>query len=127
MPCRTAIVTSATGGIGRATVEMLAQSAFQVVGTGHSSSKLAALASDIQERSELKHVDLHLLDLQEEKSIQQFIGMVLSNYEKVDAIVNAAGILKLENSHEVSAASFDLQFNTLFRGPFFLMRGCCSL
>ena len=121
MPSRTAIVTGATGGIGRATIELLAQCGFHVIGTGHTPSKLDRLASDLQKTSELNQVDLELLDLQDSASIQKFVGATLSKFGKIDALVNAAGILTLGNSHEVSTDSFDVQFNTLFKGPFFLM------
>lgn len=122
MPSRTVVVTGATGGIGRATVELLVQSQFHVVATGRSSAKLDALASDLRKANEQSQLDLHLLDLANSESLETFANAIFSRHGKIDAVVNAAGVLKLENTHEVSANSFDEQFNILFRGPFFLMK-----
>jgi 3-oxoacyl-[acyl-carrier protein] reductase/meso-butanediol dehydrogenase/(S,S)-butanediol dehydrogenase/diacetyl reductase len=120
MTNKTVIVTGVTSGIGLATAGLLAQSGYRVVGVGRSPEKVATLSPDLQGRYGKNAIDLQVLDVRDTAAVKTFVANTLAQHGKVDALVNAAGVLKFENTHEVSEESFDAQFDTLFKGPFFL-------
>src|SRR3990167_7050823 len=78
---KTAIVTGASSGIGRATAEALAQRGFNVFGT----SRRAASTGSTQ-------VSMLACDVTEDESVKGMVASVLSRTGRVDLLVNNAGI-----------------------------------
>ena len=78
---KTAIVTGASSGIGRATAEALAQKGFAVFGT----SRRAANAGP-------KQVTMLTCDVTDDESVRGMVATVLSRTGRIDLLVNNAGI-----------------------------------
>lgn len=78
---KTAIVTGASTGIGRATAEALAQKGFTVFGT----SRRAANAGP-------KQVTMLTCDVTDDESVRGLVATVLSRTGRIDLLVNNAGI-----------------------------------
>jgi len=53
-------------------------------------------------------------------AIRKFVDAVVTRRHKIDALVNAAGILRFQKTHEVTEESAAEQFDVLFKGAFFL-------
>ena len=108
------LVTGGTGGIGRAMAKRFVDEGARVLITGRNQDKLKEVATDIG--CEALELDLRKVD--------SFGGVVSSVLEKlggIDCLVNNAGISLHEKSLEkVTLDGFNQQFETNFRGPFFL-------
>src|SRR5207249_7706530 len=78
---KTAIVTGASTGIGRATAEALAQKGFTVFGTSRRATNTGP-----------KQVTMLTCDVTDDDSVRGMVATVLSRTGRVDVLVNNAGI-----------------------------------
>lgn len=90
---KTAIVTGASSGIGRASAEALARAGFTVFGT----SRRANANSP-------NRVSMLTCDVTDEASVASLVSNVLSNTGRVDVLVNNAGVGLLGGAEESSLA-----------------------
>ncbi|MGF6657904.1 NAD(P)-dependent dehydrogenase (short-subunit alcohol dehydrogenase family) [Paraburkholderia youngii] len=93
---RSILVTGASSGIGRATVEALCASGASVVAAARNVNELARLAEETG-CEPLK------LDVSDEAAIDE----AFASLEPFDGLVNCAGIALLERAVDTTAASFD--------------------
>ncbi|MBB5500463.1 SDR family oxidoreductase [Paraburkholderia sp. MM5384-R2] len=93
---RSILVTGASSGIGRATVEVLCASGASVVAAARNVNELARLA-------EGTGCEPLRLDISDEAAIDE----AMASLEPFDGLVNCAGIALLERAVETTAASFD--------------------
>lgn len=100
-----AIVTGASGGIGRATAEGLAKAGFTVFGT---SRKVVSKAPH--------GVAMLVADVTDDASVKQLIDDVLAKAGRIDLLVNNAGIGVTGAAEESSIAQVRALFETNFLG-----------
>ncbi|MGF6938479.1 NAD(P)-dependent dehydrogenase (short-subunit alcohol dehydrogenase family) [Paraburkholderia sp. UCT70] len=93
---RSILVTGASSGIGRATVEALCASGASVVAAARNVNELARLAKETG-------CEPLTLDVGDEAAIDE----ALASLEPFDGLVNCAGIALLERAVDTTAASFD--------------------
>jgi len=93
---RSILVTGASSGIGRATVEALCASGANVVAAARNVSELARLAEETG-------CEPLVLDVSDEADIDD----ALSSLDVFDGLVNCAGIALLERAVDTTGASFD--------------------
>jgi NAD(P)-dependent dehydrogenase (short-subunit alcohol dehydrogenase family) len=120
MESKVAVITGATSGIGLAILELLSKKGFVVEGVGRSAEKVERLGVSLGNRSEGNSVGLRVCDIRDIAAVRALVGHMMAEHGRIDALVNSAGVLKLENTHDVTEASFAEQCDTLFRGTFFL-------
>ncbi len=119
---KTALVTGASRGIGRATAAALAQAGAHVlVHYGRSSQEAESLVESIRAkggRAEAIQADLASLD--GAASLARETRAIAG--ERLDVLVCNAGVSKSATLREYTTADFDLLFATNVRGPFFLVQ-----
>ncbi|HEY2024822.1 SDR family oxidoreductase [Paraburkholderia sp.] len=93
---RSILVTGASSGIGRATVEALCASGASVVAAARNVNELARLAEETG-------CEPLMLDVSDEAAIDD----AFASLEPFDGLVNCAGIALLERAIDTTAASFD--------------------
>jgi NADP-dependent 3-hydroxy acid dehydrogenase YdfG len=101
---RTAIVTGASSGIGRATATALASAGFAVVAIARRADELAALAADSSSITALQ------LDLTEEGAAAHAVQHTIAALGGIDLLVNAAGYGANAPSETVPPADWDRLF-----------------
>lgn len=85
------LITGANRGIGLATAEALAQQNYQVIVTSRQQPALEKLAQRFSKSG--LHIDTLLLDVADDKSVQQAKKTIEQRYGKLDCLVNNAGVL----------------------------------
>jgi len=119
---RTALVTGASRGIGRATASALASAGARVlVHYGRSAQDAESLVADIRSkggRGDAIHADLGTPDgaIQLATEVRSIVG------ERLDVLVANAGISKSATFKDHTVEDFDNLFATNVRGPFFLVQ-----
>ena len=113
---RTALVTGASRGIGRAVAVALAEEGARVFG----------LARDVQALSQLQAeygVTSLVADLSDDAEVWAAIDEMMEQGGGVpDIVVNAAGVFGVEPCASETVATFDLQLTVNARGPFLVIR-----
>lgn len=108
---RSILVTGASSGIGRVTVEMLCASGAQVVAAARNVGELARLAEETG-------CEPLVLDVGDEAAIDDALGSL----DVFDGLVNCAGTAMLERAIDTTAASFDSVMNVNARGAILVAR-----
>jgi short-subunit dehydrogenase len=98
------IITGASSGIGYECAILLAKEGFQVYAGARSLDKLKEL--------EEYDIKIHYLDINDTKSIEQFINFVLEDTNHIDVLINNAGYGSFGALEDVSIEEARNQFNT---------------
>lgn len=85
---KTALITGATSGIGKATAELFAQNGFKLILCGRRQERLAALKEQLG-----KQVAVHTLqfDVRDKATVFEQIDSLPSEFKTIDVLVNNAG------------------------------------
>jgi 3-oxoacyl-[acyl-carrier protein] reductase len=119
---KTALVTGASRGIGRATASALAKAGAHVlVHHGRSTQEAESLVAEIQTkggRADAVSADLGTPDAASllAKQVRSIVG------DRLDVLVLNAGISKAARIADYTVEDFDSLFDTNVRGPFFLVQ-----
>ena len=97
---RTAIVTGASSGIGRASAAALVRAGFKVVGTSRRASSEGA-----------DGVSMLVCDVTDEASVNSLVETVLAKTGRIDILVNNAGLGLVGGAEESSARQAQVMFD----------------
>lgn len=114
---KTVIVTGGTRGIGASIVDAFRKFGATIIVTG--TKKVDDINLDILHND--KNVQYHQLDLSKDKSVKQFLNKV-ETIDKVDVLVNNAGVNKIESITKISDEDWDWINEINLKGPFLLTR-----
>jgi NAD(P)-dependent dehydrogenase (short-subunit alcohol dehydrogenase family) len=96
MAGKVCVVTGATSGIGRVTVQSLAEQGAAVAVVGRSPDKLAATVAAIQQATGNRAVEGFLADLSAQRQVRALAAQLQARYPQIDVLVNNAGGLFAE-------------------------------
>ena len=119
---KVAIVTGATSGIGRATARLFAINGAKVVAVGRSEPELSQLRDDTRDGQ--GSIRAHLADVTELSQVDRMVSETVQHFEKIDILVNAAGIIKNGNIEDTTLDEWDKMLNINLRSVFYLMQKC---
>jgi len=120
MSKRTALVTGASRGIGRACVESLALAGYRVVLAARSTEKLEETALGIRERGEEAFVIQ--VDLASQESIAAGFSKASKEFGRIDILVNNAGITKDGLAVRMKPADWEIVLQTNLTGSFYAVQ-----
>ena len=118
---KTIIVTGAASGIGRGTALRLLEEGARVAALDLSIGALSTLADTLP----AEHRDrlfVHPVDIGNEESVQSAVAAVLTEFGRLDALVNAAGILYGDHTHEIPLERWNRLIQVNLTGTFLLVR-----
>lgn len=118
---KTAVVTGASRGIGRAIALELAQRGAEVI-VNYNGSKEAAEAVVREITDAGGHAQSMQCDVSDYEACEQFIRDVVERCKKIDILVNNAGITKDTLLMKMSEEEFDAVLRTNLKGTFHTMR-----
>ena len=117
---KSAIVTGAGTGIGRATAQLLAERGARVVAAGLQPERLSETVDAITSAGgEAIAVDA---DLSDPTAIEQVAAAAQDAFGGTDVLVNNAAVYPIGPWHEMDAAQWDAVFATNIRGYFLMAR-----
>ena len=116
---RTALVTGATSGIGKATALTLARRGARVLVSGRDAPRGQSVVAAI--RAEDGVADFLQADLGDADSTRQLARRALEIAGHIDILVNSAGIFPFGATAETALDTFDAVYATNVRAPFILV------
>jgi NAD(P)-dependent dehydrogenase (short-subunit alcohol dehydrogenase family) len=117
---KTALITGATSGIGRATAELLAARGLHVVVSGRSAERGDAVVQAI--RAAGGSADFVAADLRDEASAKELASRATElGGRHVDVLVNSAGVFPFGPTADTTTGSFDEVFDINVKAPYFLV------
>lgn len=119
------LITGATGAIGGATALEIAKSGATVVLLARNKNKVETLKKEISQKTGNKNIDILISDLSDVGSIKNAVKEFKLKYNRLDALLNIAGIYKGER--EVTTSNLEKMFATNHLGPFVLTNGLLDL
>jgi retinol dehydrogenase 12 len=118
MSGRTCLVTGATGGIGRETALRLAALGATVVTVARDPLRGAAAADEIRQRVPGARIETLTADLSSLARVRQLAEEVLARYDRLDVLVNNAGVITTRPQLTVDGIETTVATNHL--APFLL-------
>jgi NAD(P)-dependent dehydrogenase (short-subunit alcohol dehydrogenase family) len=119
---KVAVVTGASSGIGRATALLFASNGWSVVAFARNESELSSLRDDSRDAD--GSIRIQLGDITEISQVDRLVSETIDNFGRIDALINAAGIIKSGNIEDTTLDDWDKMMNVNLRSAFYLMQKC---
>lgn len=117
---KTALITGATSGIGKATAELFAKEGFRLILTGRRENKLAELKEQL---SELTDVHTLRFDVRDRNAVKEAFESLPVEFSQIDILVNNAGNAHgLEPMHEANMDDWDAMMDGNVKGLLYVSR-----
>lgn len=116
------IVTGASSGIGRAAALEFAKNGAFVVAVGRNEKELVSMSQKIT--SKRGSIKPHLADVTEMSQLERIVSETVDNYERIDVLVNSAGIIKNGSIENTSLDDWDKMMQVNLRSVFALSQKC---
>ena len=113
------IVITGTGGLGYESAISLAGAGANVIIAGRNADKGKNAVQSIKNKYPHAKIDFQKIDLADLSSIQNFSKILISKFEKLDILINNAGVMATPD-RRVTKDNFELQLGTNYLGHFAL-------
>ena len=118
---KTAIITGAGKGIGKATAELFLKEGAKVFLTSRNKQDLELIIAANESKKE--NIAVLAGDISREETIQKVIDEAVERFGKIDILVNNAGFGVFDNMVDSKTSDFDAVFNTNVRALYILTKG----
>lgn len=122
---KTALITGASAGIGRATALALAAQGANIVVTARREARLADLCSEIHSTG--GKAVFHVGDAAAESTAQAAIALAITTFGALDILINNAGVGSYKNLVDTSAEDYDTMMDTNMKSGFLFSRQAAPL
>ena len=112
------VVTGAGSGIGRSTALRLDAEGAKLLIVDINEVQLESTQSMLKNRESSSHV----VDISSQERTKEFFQDLLSIHKRLDALINVAGVLRFDNSHEVELDNWNKILDINLTGTFFMCR-----
>ena len=115
---KTIIVTGASRGIGRCIAENLAKEGNHVI-TNYNKSEKEAKELKTKLEKEGFFVDIYKADVSKREEAASLIEFAVNKFDKIDVLINNAGIAKMQMFSDVTEEDWDEMINTNLKSAFY--------
>ena len=112
------VITGAGSGIGRSTALRLDSEGAEILLIDKNQEDLSTTKQMLNNNNSSEHV----VDISSITSTKKFFDDLEKNYKRLDALINIAGILRFDNSHEVEIENWSQILEVNLTGTFFMCR-----
>lgn len=116
------VITGATRGIGRAIAENLAGEGHDLALCARTGRHLEDFRADLLHQNPGSHIFTQDLDLTDRSALMGFAANVLSAFDRIDVLINNAGIYVPGKILDETPENFDLVLNTNLHSAYFLTK-----
>ncbi|MCB2221409.1 MAG: SDR family oxidoreductase [Bacteroidetes bacterium] len=117
---KTAIITGATSGIGKACAERFAKEGYNVIITGRRENRLSEMKEQLESDFGIQVLPM-CFDVQKREAVERAIGAIPDKWQKIDVLVNNAGLaLGLNPIHEGQFDDWDTMIDTNIKGLLYM-------
>jgi NAD(P)-dependent dehydrogenase (short-subunit alcohol dehydrogenase family) len=116
------LVTGAASGIGRATVERLAEEGATLACLDVQADAVEAVAESA--RAAGAEARSWVCDVADEAAVERVVAEVVATFGRLDVLCNIAGIMRCAHSHEVPTEQWDQVIAINQTGTFLVTRAC---
>ena len=122
---KTILITGATDGIGLETAKMLAAQGHNLLLHGRNAAKLNNATNALAKILTSGQLDSYVCDLSDMADVEKFAAVVTENHDRVDVLINNAGVFTVPNP--TTREGLDLRFVVNTIAPYFLTKKLLSL
>lgn len=122
MSKKTILITGASSGIGRASALLFAENGWNVAAVGRNEVELNRVREEIQAKN--GSINIYLADLRQESDTEKVVGETADNFGRIDALLNAAGIILNGTIENTLLKDWDEMMNINLRVVFNTMQKC---
>lgn len=124
---KTALVTGATSGIGRATAKALASEGYNLIITGRRNDRLEELKTRLECEEHVKVLPLNF-DIRHNDQVEQAIASLAEEWRSIDVLVNNAGLaVGLDPIQEGTLDDWERMIDTNIKGLLYMTRAVAPL
>lgn len=121
MPNKTAIITGATSGIGRATANLLHDKGWGLILTGRRMERLKDIKSKLNENDRI--VDIHCFDIRSYNECAKFAARIEARFDHIDLLFNNAGLAQgLAPVNDGDISDWETMLDTNVKGLLYMTR-----
>lgn len=114
---KTAVVTGASGGLGRTITNAFLSNGYNLVVTGANSEKLNQVVTQLNMSDRMTAV---VADITQQKDRKRIVETAIKQFGRVDILINNAGVFEPRPFLEVDETHLDQFLNTNLKGTYFL-------
>lgn len=110
------LIVGATGGIGAEATKLIRNNQANVFITGRNQSKL----NDLAKAHDIPAEQVYVLDITDAKAVKKVAESIHEQVDKIDVLVNAAGIGIIKPIESLTEEDFDQSIDINLKGTFYL-------
>ena len=114
------LITGSTDGIGLEACKILAKDNHHLLLHGRNPGKLETVKNEIIKATGNQNIETYIADLSRLEDINSFVDQIKQDHEKLDILINNAGILKSPNP--TTDDGFDIRFAVNTIAPYILAK-----
>ena len=122
---KTILITGSTDGIGFQTTKRLVSEGHNVLIHGRSLQKVQNVVNELSSSLNGGTIDSFVADLTDMKDVKKLASEVKQKYQKLDVLINNAGVYKIKDTKTKDGLDARFVVNTI--APYFLMKELMSI
>jgi len=119
---KTVLITGVTKGIGKALAELFAEEGFNIAGCARNEKELNEFKAELWNKYENQRFLFASVDVSDKVAVQAFASDVLAEFERIDILINNAGVFIPGTILGEDDGSFEKQINTNLASAYHLTR-----